>query len=72
MPHECGACSRNCPVEALSVKSGVGTATAVINLHAWKEESVLLLHRTFVEIQPCAGAPATRSNHLLLIGGAFY
>lgn len=28
---ECGACSRNCPFGALSVRSGVGCAAAVIN-----------------------------------------
>lgn len=28
---ECGACSLNCPVNAISVKSGVGCAAAVIN-----------------------------------------
>jgi ferredoxin len=28
---ECGACSRNCPVDAISVESGVGCAAAVIN-----------------------------------------
>jgi Pyruvate/2-oxoacid:ferredoxin oxidoreductase delta subunit len=28
---ECGACSRNCPVNAVNVRSGVGCATAVIN-----------------------------------------
>lgn len=28
---ECGACARNCPVKAVSVQSGVGCATAVIN-----------------------------------------
>jgi NAD-dependent dihydropyrimidine dehydrogenase PreA subunit len=28
---ECGACSANCPAGALSVKSGVGCAAAVIN-----------------------------------------
>jgi ferredoxin len=28
---ECGACSQNCPVKAVSVRSGVGCATAVIN-----------------------------------------
>jgi ferredoxin len=28
---ECGACAQNCPVAALSVKVGVGCATAVIN-----------------------------------------
>lgn len=28
---ECGACSRNCPVSAISVQSGVGCAAAVIN-----------------------------------------
>jgi ferredoxin len=27
---ECGACARNCEVEAITVKSGVGCATAVI------------------------------------------
>ena len=27
---ECGACSRNCPVDAISVKTGVGCASAVI------------------------------------------
>jgi len=28
---ECGACSRNCPTEAVSVQAGVGCAAAVIN-----------------------------------------
>jgi NAD-dependent dihydropyrimidine dehydrogenase PreA subunit len=28
---ECGACAHNCPVEAVSVRSGVGCAAAVIN-----------------------------------------
>ncbi|MFZ2447307.1 MAG: mercury methylation ferredoxin HgcB [Syntrophobacteraceae bacterium] len=28
---ECGACALNCPAEAISVKTGVGCATAVIN-----------------------------------------
>ncbi len=28
---ECGACSKNCPAEALQVQSGVGCAAAVIN-----------------------------------------
>nr|MDA8132475.1 4Fe-4S binding protein [Elusimicrobiota bacterium] len=27
---ECGACAGNCPVEALSLKKGVGCAAAVI------------------------------------------
>ena len=30
---ECGACARNCPVAALTVKAGVGCASAII--HAW-------------------------------------
>jgi len=28
---ECGACARNCPSEALKVRSGVGCAAALIN-----------------------------------------
>jgi len=28
---ECGACAQNCPVKAVTVQSGVGCATAVIN-----------------------------------------
>jgi NAD-dependent dihydropyrimidine dehydrogenase PreA subunit len=28
---ECGACARNCPAGAVSVRAGVGCATAVIN-----------------------------------------
>jgi formate hydrogenlyase subunit 6/NADH:ubiquinone oxidoreductase subunit I len=28
---ECGACVINCPVEALTVKKGVGCASAIIN-----------------------------------------
>ena len=28
---ECGACSRNCPADAISVQAGVGCAQAVIN-----------------------------------------
>jgi ferredoxin len=30
---ECGACARNCPVTALTVKAGVGCASAII--HSW-------------------------------------
>jgi ferredoxin len=30
---ECGACARNCPVVALSVKAGVGCASAII--YSW-------------------------------------
>jgi len=40
---ECGACSRNCPFDAISVKSGVGCAAAVIGA---------MLGRTD---QPCCG-----------------
>jgi len=40
---ECGACSRNCPFEAVTVKAGVGCAAAVIGS---------LLGRTD---QPCCG-----------------
>ncbi|MBE0555592.1 MAG: 4Fe-4S binding protein [Proteobacteria bacterium] len=40
---ECGACMRNCPTEAISVKAGVGCAAAVINV---------ILGRTD---QPCCG-----------------
>jgi ferredoxin len=28
---ECGACAKNCPVDAIFVKTGVGCAAAVIN-----------------------------------------
>lgn len=28
---ECGACATNCPAEAISVKAGVGCASAIIN-----------------------------------------
>ena len=28
---ECGACARNCPTEAVTVRAGVGCAEAVIN-----------------------------------------
>lgn len=28
---ECGACEKNCPVAAITVKTGVGCAAAVIN-----------------------------------------
>ncbi len=28
---ECGACAKNCPVAAISVESGVGCATGMIN-----------------------------------------
>ena len=40
---ECGACSRNCPFSAISVKTGVGCAAAVIGA---------MLGRTD---QPCCG-----------------
>ncbi|MBM3312938.1 MAG: 4Fe-4S dicluster domain-containing protein [Candidatus Aminicenantes bacterium] len=32
---ECGACMRNCPFEAISVRPGVGCAWAIL-LSAWK------------------------------------
>ncbi len=35
---ECGACSQNCPANAISVQSGVGCAAAVINSMLGKEE----------------------------------
>ena len=36
---ECGACARNCPVEAISVKAGVGCAAAVINSALGRDSS---------------------------------
>jgi ferredoxin len=36
---ECGACSRNCPTEALSVQPGVGCVAAVINAMLGREGS---------------------------------
>ncbi|HMK34165.1 MAG TPA: mercury methylation ferredoxin HgcB [Desulfomonilaceae bacterium] len=36
---ECGACARNCPVNAVKVRSGVGCAAAVINSMLGRESS---------------------------------
>ena len=36
---ECGACSRNCPTEAVRVQSGVGCAAAVINAALGRDSS---------------------------------
>jgi ferredoxin len=36
---ECGACARNCPTEAVTVKPGVGCATAVINAALGRDSS---------------------------------
>ena len=36
---ECGACARNCPSGAITVKAGVGCATAVINSALGKKGS---------------------------------
>ena len=36
---ECGACARNCPTEAVSVKAGVGCAAAVINSALGRDRS---------------------------------
>jgi len=36
---ECGACARNCPTEALTVKAGVGCAAAVIKGALGRESS---------------------------------
>lgn len=36
---ECGACSRNCPSSALSVRSGVGCAAAVISSALGRQKS---------------------------------
>ena len=40
---ECGACGRNCPFDAISVKAGVGCAAAVINAMLGRSD------------QPCCG-----------------
>ena len=36
---ECGACAQNCPAEAITVKTGVGCATAVINAALGRKSS---------------------------------
>jgi len=36
---ECGACARNCPASAVSVRSGVGCAAAVINSALGRDSS---------------------------------
>lgn len=36
---ECGACSRNCPSGAISVQTGVGCASAVINSMLGRQSS---------------------------------
>jgi ferredoxin len=36
---ECGACAMNCPTEALTVRSGVGCAAAIINSMLGREGS---------------------------------
>ena len=36
---ECGACARNCPTGAITVKSGVGCAAAVINAALGRKSS---------------------------------
>lgn len=36
---ECGACARNCPTGAVTVRPGVGCATAVINSMLGRESS---------------------------------
>jgi ferredoxin len=36
---ECGACAKNCPVEALSVQVGLGCAAAVINTALGRKNS---------------------------------
>ena len=40
---ECGACARNCPTEAVSVRPGVGCATAVINAALGRADSACRL-----------------------------
>lgn len=36
---ECGACVRNCPTEAMTVRAGVGCASAVINAALGRTDS---------------------------------
>ena len=36
---ECGACSRNCPFDAISVQTGVGCAAAAINAMLGKADA---------------------------------
>lgn len=37
---ECGACGKNCPTEAISVKAGVGCATAIYKGLITKSEPI--------------------------------
>lgn len=46
---ECGACSRNCPVEAIDVRAGVGCAAAVINSMLGRKKA------TCCSIEPSCG-----------------
>jgi ferredoxin len=36
---ECGACARNCPVKAITVRAGVGCASAIINAALGRKSS---------------------------------
>ena len=36
---ECGACARNCPVMAITVRAGVGCASAIINAALGRKSS---------------------------------
>jgi len=49
---ECGACSRNCPFDAVSVRPGVGCAAAVINSMLGREG------RGCCSIDDCGGSAA--------------
>jgi ferredoxin len=56
---ECGACARNCLTEAISVKAGVGCATAVINSALGRRGGACCC--TLLEDES-PGAPAVRAG----------
>ena len=53
---ECGACSRNCPVDAISVQTGVGCAAAVINSMLGRKG------RDCCSIDDCGGSPSNKKS----------
>ncbi|MEJ2715642.1 MAG: mercury methylation ferredoxin HgcB [Deltaproteobacteria bacterium] len=58
---ECGACAMNCPAQAITVQTGVGCATAVINA-ALGRRSSSCCSIDEQETVPCSGSDDSRAG----------
>ena len=61
---ECGACARNCPTGAVTVRSGVGCAAAIINAALGRDKSPCCCVVESKENSEDPSAPPEGSGHV--------